>query len=315
MGNLPADHEILGIPINASEEEIKRAYRSIAHRFHPDKNKSPEASGMFTRATKAYDNLITIKNAIPPHSQKQKNRKGQDIKISLTVTLDEIAKCSKKHIATIRKGRCSKCNGTGSAQKKTKICSYCNGNGFQGMALVMGQKKACILCDGSGVIPEGENCESCLGTGLASETIHKDILLSPFSDRILIHGYGNYCINGDSGNLIIEIYRDKHPLYTIHGLNIIGALTISPAQAVIGDQVYMDVFGTREEIFIPPGVQNGHLIEKPNAGIKFGDKQGWLKIRARVAIPAVVSTKEKNHYEQILKIEKEVSTCLRTWTL
>jgi len=312
---MPTDHEILGVPIDASKEDIKRAYRHIAHSFHPDKNKNPEASSIFTKATKAYDNLIAIREATPGRSSGQKNRRGQDIKVSLTATLDEIVKGSKRHITTTRKGKCNKCGGTGSEQKKTKTCSYCNGSGFQGMALVMGQKKACILCNGSGIIPEGNKCNSCSGTGIANETIHKEVAIGPFSERMLIHGSGNYCINGDYGNLIIEIYRDKHPLYTIHGLNINGELTISPAQAVIGDKVYMNVFGTREEVIIPPGIQNNSFVEKPNAGIKFGDKQGWLKIKIKITIPPVVSAEERNHYEQILKIEKEASTCLRTWII
>jgi curved DNA-binding protein CbpA len=51
-------YSILGITHNASEEEIKRAYRRLALQYHPDRNKSPEATAIFTVIQIAYDTLI-----------------------------------------------------------------------------------------------------------------------------------------------------------------------------------------------------------------------------------------------------------------
>ncbi len=47
-------YEILGVPRNASKEEIKRAYRRLALKYHPDRNKSPEAEEMFKKISEAY---------------------------------------------------------------------------------------------------------------------------------------------------------------------------------------------------------------------------------------------------------------------
>jgi len=51
-------YETLGLPVNSSIEEIKRAYRKKARLFHPDINHSPEAKDQFIKATEAYDFLI-----------------------------------------------------------------------------------------------------------------------------------------------------------------------------------------------------------------------------------------------------------------
>ncbi len=51
-------YRILGLPVNSSFDEIKKAYRQKARLYHPDINPSPEAKDMFIRATEAYEFLI-----------------------------------------------------------------------------------------------------------------------------------------------------------------------------------------------------------------------------------------------------------------
>ncbi|KAF5036825.1 Chaperone protein DnaJ [anaerobic digester metagenome] len=51
-------HQILGVPESASIQEIKKAYRALALKYHPDKNTSPDAADQFIRVTEAYEILI-----------------------------------------------------------------------------------------------------------------------------------------------------------------------------------------------------------------------------------------------------------------
>jgi len=50
-------YAVLGVPHTASSDDIKRAFRSLAVKFHPDKNPSPEAEELFKEITEAYDVL------------------------------------------------------------------------------------------------------------------------------------------------------------------------------------------------------------------------------------------------------------------
>lgn len=54
-------YKVLGIPKGASDDEIKKAYRKQALRYHPDKNKSPEAEDQFKEIAEAYDVLSDAK--------------------------------------------------------------------------------------------------------------------------------------------------------------------------------------------------------------------------------------------------------------
>ncbi|MGN0992743.1 MAG: DnaJ domain-containing protein, partial [Bacilli bacterium] len=51
-------YELLNVDRKASEEEIKKAYRSMAKKYHPDINKSPEASKIIVSLNEAKDTLL-----------------------------------------------------------------------------------------------------------------------------------------------------------------------------------------------------------------------------------------------------------------
>lgn len=61
-------YEVLGVPRTASEEEIRKAYRKLARKFHPDLNKAPDSAARFSEATEAYD-VLTDKEKRPLYDQ------------------------------------------------------------------------------------------------------------------------------------------------------------------------------------------------------------------------------------------------------
>lgn len=304
-------HEILGVSEEASDREIKRAYRLLVLKYHPDKNKSPGAAEKFRAIVKAYSYLAGRKpdekiKARP--AEKSAEKRGSNLIISIPATILDLVTCAVKVMNIKRKGLCHDCDATGSQIKKTKKCTGCAGTGLQGFALAMGQKKRCLKCDGAGRVPEPPKCPVCKGVGLVEETVQQRVKLNPYAEIITVQGMGNCCIGGIAGDLIIELDIAKHPLYVLSGLDITGRVMLSPAQAIIGDTITLSVLSRELTIKIPSGVQHNQVIEYDGGGASYNGRTGKFKAKINIVIPQVISVQEEEHYKQLIHLEKELNT-------
>ena len=306
MGSQKNYYSILSIPEDSSEEDIKRAYHKLAMRHHPDKN-SGKKSDTFNEIQEAYDFLI-IRQYPKKTARKSSTRprKGTDISISLKINVSDIANESVKNIITSQLTHCPDCNGTGCTSKILTFCHACNGTGIDMVSSIMGPKKFCNVCKGYGNYQKNPDCKKCRGTGLITGNINRQIKISRnFQNLIVIPQSGNYSI-GESipGNLNITLLVEKTSNYEVEGRNIKGPLKISPSQAVLGDIIFIDVFGDPVKIVIPAGTKHGETLEKENAGISKGNKKGSLLLKVSLDIPKIVSDEEKKLYSQLLKLQK-----------
>jgi molecular chaperone DnaJ len=305
-------YDILGIPEGSDLQEIKRAYRSLAKKFHPDKNHNPDTAN-FNKVTEAYDTLSDAekRKEHDSHISREKPHKshipsGSDLKIAIHASALDIIRGVKKIVVTKRKCPCPTCDGTGSASKKIKKCVYCNGTGWQGLSLLLGQKRKCPYCIGIGFLPDGEKCKKCLGMHQIIETLRHEITLNPISNYIVIPDAGNYPIGqGKPGDLIVELNITQDHRYNIQGLNIETVLSISPAQAVLGDDLPLHIFDRQINFHIPSGTGDRDIIEQENCGVSYEGKTGMLRARIKIEIPKIISEKEKELYKELLNTEKE----------
>jgi len=304
-------YDILEISLDSSGAEIKRAYRKLSIKYHPDKNPDKNSKEKFQEIKEAYETLKDpdlkekYDKTILPKTKRKKIKKGSDLKITINVTQEDLILERRKRIMTQRKGLCTQCNGTGSFLKKTKKCKFCNGTGLQGLALVMGNRKNCKHCGGSGNLPEGSFCSVCNGSGLYKETIYHEIILNPMSDYYILKGLGNFCYCGKAGDLIVGLNIIKNSSYEIKGRNISGDIKISPAQAILGDKLNLNVFNRQIKIDIPSGTQNKQIFEIENGGITYKNKTGKFIGKIIIHIPEIISDEEKKLYQKILSIERK----------
>lgn len=316
-------YSILNVPEDASSDDIKKAYHRIARKLHSDKNplkhrdNDPNATEEFRNATDAYTALSDPKkrekhdkelHPIVRVSTRKRTRRGSDIRVYLVVRASDIVSESLKHISTIRNGLCSDCKGTGVENGILIKCPKCNGSGIDVVSSVMGPLKYCSLCKGYGDISEGPPCKKCGKSGVLPEKIIRSIHLSrdtklPYT--ITLPGSGNYMLGGgDPGNLLVEISIEKDSLYQIEGKDVKGKISINPAQAVLGDIIFIDVFGDVVKVPIPAGTQYGDIIKVENAGIERDGYRGLLVLKVDIDIPKIISDQEKDLYLQILKLQK-----------
>ena len=159
-------YELLGVSEDASQDEIKKAYRKKAKKYHPDSGSDTADEEKFKNINKAYDVLSDEdkrkkydqfgKQGVEGHAgrgqrqaasnfqdlfeeifggggrggrRRQRQRKGKDMKMSTTVTLEDAYNGVEKTFEVERKQQCSDCGGNGSETGETKTCTECDGEG------------------------------------------------------------------------------------------------------------------------------------------------------------------------------------------
>jgi molecular chaperone DnaJ len=196
-------YETLGVERTATEAEIKKAYRKLAQRWHPDVNQEPEAAVRFKEINEAYQVLSdperrqrydlfgTAANdggsaagfggfadifdaffgaASAGGQRRGRPAAGSDLRYDLRITFEEAVQGTQKEIEFPVLSRCDTCGGSGAAPGTQPItCPQCNGRGeIRGVRNTMlGQMinvTTCPKCKGDGRVVETP-CETCRGDG------------------------------------------------------------------------------------------------------------------------------------------------------
>ncbi|MDO8314733.1 MAG: molecular chaperone DnaJ [Rugosibacter sp.] len=229
-------YEILGVNRDASSEDIKKAYRKLAMKHHPDRNPdNPKSEGLFKEAKEAYEILSDEQKraaydqyghaGVDPQARggggggfgdsfsdifgdifgggggsRSNVYRGADLRYNLEISLEDAAHGSETRIRIPTMAECEACEGSG-AKKGTqpKTCPTCAGHGQVRMQQgFFSVQQTCPKCHGTGrYIPDP--CTTCHGAGRIKQ--HKTLSVKipagvDEGDRIRLSGEGEAGVNG-----------------------------------------------------------------------------------------------------------------------
>lgn len=236
-------YDVLGVSRNASQEDIKRAFRQMSKKYHPDVNKNPDAEEKFKEINEAYSvlsdeqkrqNYDMFGTADGPvggggfnpfggfsdffkdgggNFNERPVEKGDDLKIKVKVEFDDIFRGCHKKIKMLKKCTCHRCNGSGSASNESTTCSHCGGTGIyretiQRGNMFMQNLKPCPYCHATGTVIK-DPCPNCNGTGLEQKQVDVEFDIPagmPCDAYFVIKGKGNDGPHrGIPGDLLVSI--------------------------------------------------------------------------------------------------------------
>lgn len=289
----------LGLPFDADEEEIKKAYRSAVKSCHPDHHPNdPVAREKFERVTAAYRGLMRERGYIQSNNDQRHassaaaNRGPLEFRKTVSMTFAELLNGKRFVFDEVAK-QCQHCAGEGHVHTERPVdCLDCMGRGYaqrvQGLIRV---KIECIACTGSGK-SHWYPCDQCGGTGrtLQGKGI-VDIPPGTLPGTELHFPRQAVDSSGRLGDLFLTVaLEDKR--YRLNGLHIEARMRLHLVDILLGGRYpIVAPSGSRIDIDVSHGSFPGTFVVVPGLGFKNGDEIGDFRVQL-VAAPFDLSNEK-----------------------
>ena len=326
-------YEVLGESKNATDAELKKAYRRLAMKYHPDRNPDDKkAEDNFKEAKEAHDVLSDsqkraaydqfghagVENSMGGGAGAagfgdifdsifgdggrggERVYRGADLRYELSLTLEEAVAGTTVKIRVPKHVQCGSCNGSGAKKGSVPVnCTTCNGVGQvrmpQGFFSV---QQTCPQCRGAGKMITNP-CPICRGQGRIrdNKTISVKVPAGvDTGDRIRLSGEGEAGQNrGPSGDLYVDVSVKRHAIFTRDGSNLHCDVPVSFATAALGGDFEVPTLDGRVKLKIPPESQTGKMFRLRSKGVKSirGSSKGDLLCRIVIETPINLNKKQK----------------------
>lgn len=300
-------YDILGIDKSASEADIKKAYRKLAAKYHPDVNKDSDAEAKFREVTTAYQ---TLTNPSKPQPQVEQNPQPQHrtvwrhttmrsiqfppLQAKVEIDFAESVLGCKKSIQVSRYIKCDACSGQGGFST-VDSCPACKGLGHKAVRSngYMTVMDMCILCEGSGKV--FEKCKTCSGQGALLTDMGWDVSIPGgiYDDQVIRLGGGGHFQSSPLGTgysdafILVKVRPDQD--MTLDGINVISTVRISLLEALTGSEQKVRTVRGDTVIQIPKLSKNKDTIVKKGFGVVRGPASGDHVFILDVSYPDDVS--------------------------
>lgn len=304
-------YKVLGVPKTATQEDVKKAFRKLAMKYHPDKNPGDKkAEEKFKEANEANEVL----------SDAEKRRKYDELGANWNSYQQRGGE------GNFDWGKWS----NGGQQYKSRSSGenpFGNGNNFSdffesifggntGNARSAGQRSA-RPTKGQDLQAEMELSleESYYGATkqivLDGQKINMNLKLGIYDEMVLrMKGKGGAGRNGgENGDLHITFKIIRHPNYEVKGNDLHFEQPIDLYSAVLGGKIDLKIFNKTIKFPIPAGTDSGKIFRLNGIGMPFygkTDVRGDAYVKIKITVPKNISSEEMELFSRLANMEKEI---------
>lgn len=297
-------HAVLGVAADASAAEIKRAYRRLAMRWHPDRNNQPEAVERFKEINAAYEQLLAVDDESGAETddsmepgQDEAPPQAADIRLNLELSLEEAVAGCRRKVRYVRGKPCSTCAGSGEAGiSRTRFCEECHGSG----RVRDGRRglSTCEACGGRGFFTE-RICPECGGSGREAGEVELEIRVPQgmlAGDELRLAGQGEPA-HGElaAGDLYLTVVIRSHPLFRMQGRDLFFTMPVSAVALMAGAEIEVPVPGGRTAVSLEAGTAEGRELRLAGRGFPGRAKMpaGDLVVTLEPVFPTALGKKQR----------------------
>lgn len=317
-------YETLGVPRTATESEIKKAYRRLAQKHHPDVNKDPSAETKFKQINEAYEVL--------KDSEKRKRYDALGANWRAGQEFTPPPGWENMHFR-FHQGGGGGPQGFDFQDLGGGFSDFFEtlfGGGFGGRQSSSRRHRA----SAAGWDMPGEDQEAGItisledayhgakksialetaepdGRGAARRSVKQYDVRIPAGtaegSRIRLAGQGTPGHGGGrSGDLYLRVHIAPHPTFTVQGHDLHMTLKLTPWEAALGAKVQVPTLAGRLALTIPPRTQSGQHLRLRGKGLPLGGSRGCgdLIVVIQIAVPEQLTAKERELFEELARTSK-----------
>jgi curved DNA-binding protein len=297
-------YEILGVGRDASQDDIRKAYRGLAKQYHPDVSKEKNADARYREINEAHEVLKDPDKRAKYDMLGADWQQGQDFtpptdwqnmrggtRVEFGGEWDSFSDFFKTIFGQVNGGRFE--NTFGASR--------------QGRRVVQRDSEVELELSLEDAARGGTHTFSMRSGRAEPQTINVKLPRGIIEgSRIRLPGKAP-----GGGDIYVTVHIAPHSIFKVEGHNLTRALKIEPWQAVLGGTVAVSTLFGSVDVKIPPGIQNGQKLRLKGKGMPMRDKDGTigtlngdLYVRIEINIPRVLTDRQKELWEELAKSEK-----------
>ncbi len=318
-------YESLGVSRNASQDEIQRAYRQLARKYHPDVNKSKEAEAKFKEASEAYEVLKD------PEKRKRYDALGANWKSGQAFTPppgyenfrfefggsgaggkgfhfspDGFSDFFEAVFGNGRFGATGSRPNFGAAGSGARSRGGRFGFDPRSPGSTGGQNLEAEITVSLHDAYHGATRQLSLQDPATGQTKTLEVKIPAgivSGSKIRLKGQGTTDETaGSGGDLILRVHIGHHPRFEVHGRNLHVTVPITPWEAALGAKVPVPTLAGDVTLTVPPGASSGQKLRLRGKGLPHRDhpdRHGDLLVHLKMVVPKDLSDEERELFERL----------------